>query len=191
MPSILVITFILSPVQSSFEAANLGQMGKKSKKFGTASASAVTGQLIADPGPSKKGLISDTTCLGLGNTTWQSTYNLVEAKEPQETSVEAIAGSNRKSKATLKDLADSYLHRIAAREQIIPYTDVVRWAIEEIPITDRTFCTVDGRIFGSFQPNDFRQMYHLPEPENKYNKAFLEKFLDENENESAPIREWR
>jgi len=151
----------------------------------------VTGQQATDPGPSKKGLISDTTCLGLGNTTWQNIYNLVEAEEPQQTSVQASVGSSRKSDATLKDLADSYLHRIAAREQILPYTDVVRWAIEAIPITDRTFCTVDGRIFGSFQPNDFRQMYHLPEPEKKYNKAFLEKFRDENEIESAPIREWR
>lgn len=34
-------------------------------------------------------------------------------------------------------------------------------------------------------------MYHLPKPEKKYNKAFLEKFRDENETELAPIWEWR
>lgn len=62
---------------------------------------------------------------------------------------------------------------------------------DEIPITNRTFCIIDGRVFGSFQPNDFRKMYHLPELEKKYNKAFLEKFRDENETESAPIWEWR
>ena len=89
----------------------------------------VTRQHTTDPGPSKKGLISDTTCLGLGSTTWQNIYNLVEAEEPQQTSVRATAGSRRKSDATLKDLAYSYLHRIAAREQILPYTDVVRWEI--------------------------------------------------------------
>ena len=131
-------------------------MGKKSKKSGMPSAPMVIGQHATDPGPSKKGLISDTTCLGLGNTTWQSIYNLVEAEDPQQTSVQASAGSSQKSDATLKDLADSYLHRIAAQEQILSYTDVVRWEIEEIPITDRTFCTIDGRIFGSFQPIDFR-----------------------------------
>ena len=147
-------------------------MGKKSKKSGTFSASAVIGQHTADPGPSKKGLISDTTCLGLGNTTWQSIYNLVEAKEPQLTSVQAAADPTRKSDATLKDLADSYLHQIAAREQILPYTDVVRWAVEEIPITNRTFCTIDERVFDSFQPNDLRQMSHFPKLEKKYNKAF-------------------
>jgi len=116
---------------------------------------------------------------------------LIEAEEPKVTAVQATADSTRKSDATLKDLADSFLHRIAAREQILPYTDVVRWEIEEIPITNRTFCTIDGRIFGSFQPDNLRQMYHLPIPEKKYNKAFLEKFSKENEIESEPIREWR
>jgi hypothetical protein len=56
---------------------------------------------------------------------------------------------------------------------------------------DRTFSTRDGRIFGSFKADDLRQMYHLPEPEKKYNKAFLEKFRNENEVESEPIRDWR
>lgn len=151
-------------------------MGKKSKKTTIASTSPATGQIIADPGTKKKGLISDTTCLGLGKNTWQRTYNLIEAEEPQKTVVQASADSTQKSDATLKDLANSFLHRIAAREQILPYMDVVRWEIEEIPITDRTFSTKDGIIFGSFQFDDLRQMYHLPVPEKKYNMAFLEKF---------------
>jgi len=166
-------------------------MGKKSKKTANASASPVIEQAITDQGNKKKGLISDTTCSGLGKTSWQSTYNLIEAEEPEVTTVEATVDTTQKTEGTLKDLADSFLHRIAAREQILPYTDVVRWAIEELPITDRTFCTRDGRVFGSFQANDLRQMYHLPEPEKKYNKAFLEKFRNENETESEPIRNWR
>ena len=162
-------------------------MGKKSKKTTVASATPATGQAVADPTNKKKGLISDTTCLGLVRTTWQGTYNLIEAEEPAATMVQSTVDLTRKSDGTLKDLAESFLHRIAAREQILPYTDVVRWTIEEIPIIDRTFCTRDGRIFGSFQANDLRQMYHLPEPEKKYNKAFLEKFRNENETESEPI----
>ncbi len=156
-----------------------------------ASASPATGQLIVDLGTKKKGLISDTTCLGLARTTWQGTYNLIEAEGPMMTVVQASADSTRKSDANLKDLANSFLHRIAAREQILPYTDVVRWAIQEILITDRTFSTKDGRIFGSFQAEDLRQMYHLPVPEKKYNTAFLEKFRAQNETESEPIRDWR
>ena len=179
------------PVQNSSKADNSRKMGKKSKKTTVASAAPATGQAIGDPTNKKKGLISDTTCSGLGKTTWQSTYNLIEAEEPEVTTVQATEDATWKSDGTLKDLTDSFLHRIAAWEQILPYTDVVRWAIEEIPITHRSFCTRDGRIFGSFQANDLRQMYHLPMPEKKYNKAFLEKFRNENETESEPIRDWR
>lgn len=166
-------------------------MGKKSKRSAAVAALAVTVQSTIDPGPSKKGLISDTTCLSLENTSWQSIYNLIEAEELETISVQAIANSTRKSEASLKDLAHSHLHQIAAREKILPYTDVVRWAVEEILVLNRTFCTVDGRAFGSFQPDDLRKMYHLPEPQKKYNKSFLEKFASENETELAPIREWR
>ena len=178
-------------VQDSSKTTESSRMGKKSKKTAIAPTSPATGQPIADQGTKEKGLISDTTCLGLNRTTWQSTYNLIEAEEPKVIVVQATADSTWKSDGTLKDLADYFLHRIAAREQILPYTDVVRWAIEEIPITNRTLCTIDGRIFGSFQPESLRQMYHLPTPEKTYNKEYLEKFARENEIESKPIRDWR
>ena len=97
-------------------------MGKKSKKTTGASATPAAGQAVVDK---KKGLISDTTCTGLVRVTWQGTYNLIEAEEPARTIVEATVDPTRKSESTLKDLADSFLHRIAAREQILPYTDVV------------------------------------------------------------------
>ena len=97
-------------------------MGKKSKKNVGASNPPVAGQAAAN---SKKGLISDTTCTGLTRVTWQGTYDLIEAEKPKQTIAEATADSLRKSDCTLKDLADSFLHRIAAREKILPYTDVV------------------------------------------------------------------
>lgn len=81
-------------------------MGKKSKK---STASPTTKQ----PKQSKKGLISYTTCLGLGNTSWEGIYDLIEAKEPEKLSEEATADSTNKSEGTLKELACSYLHRIA------------------------------------------------------------------------------
>lgn len=47
-------------MQSFFELMNLENMGKKSKK-------AKATPVAKEPKPSKKGLILDTTCLGLGN----------------------------------------------------------------------------------------------------------------------------
>ena len=107
-------------------------MGKKFKKMAGSTTTPASGQAAA---PSRKGLISDTTCTGLTGTTWQGTYNLLEGEQPEATVTEASVDELRKSEATLKDLADSFLHIIAAREQVLPYTDVVRWAIEEIPLT--------------------------------------------------------
>jgi len=70
-------------------------MGRKSKKSTATPA-------IKQLEQSKKGLISDTTCLGLGNTSWKSIYNLIEAEEPRELSEEATTNSNNKSEGTLK-----------------------------------------------------------------------------------------
>jgi len=77
----LCITFFSSLVQNSAKIRNLKQMGKKST---AASAPIATVKPAKDLGPSKKGLTSDTTCLGLGNTSWESIYNLIEAEEPKE-----------------------------------------------------------------------------------------------------------
>lgn len=94
-------------------------MGKKSKK------SAIVAPLVKDLGPRKKGLILDMTCLGLGNTIWESVYNLIEAEEPGELLEEATTDSTNKSEGTLKELACLFLHRITKRAKILPY-DVVR-----------------------------------------------------------------
>jgi len=60
--------------------------------------------------------------------------------------------------------------------------------VEKIPASDRIFSIVDGRVFGSFKPEDLRQTYHLALPEKRYNKVFLEAFAKENDSESAPIK---
>lgn len=166
-------------------------MGKKSKKTTMPTASPAVGLAVADPTGKKKGLISDTTCLGLTRTTQHGTYNLIEAEGPMVTEVEILYDNTSKSDANLNNLADSFLHRIAAREQVLPYIDVIRWAIQELPIINRLFETADGRVFGYFRAEDLRLMYHLPQEEKKYNAAFLEKFRAENETESKPIQGWR
>ena len=55
-------------------------MGKRSKRATGSAVTPVAGQAAADK---KKGLISDTTCTGLNKTTWQGTYNLLEAEQPK------------------------------------------------------------------------------------------------------------
>ena len=145
---------------------NPEKMGKKSKK-------AKATPVAKEPKLSKKGLMLDTTCLGLGNASWESIYNLIEAEEPEELEEEATVDSTSKSEGTLKELAYSCLHKIVAWAKILPYTDVVRWVVKKIRTSDRTFSTADRRIFRSFKLEDLRKMYHLPPPKKHYNKAFL------------------
>lgn len=59
------------------ELMNLEKIGKKSKKANRT-------PLAKELGPSKKGLILDPTCLSLGNESWESIYNLIEAKKLEE-----------------------------------------------------------------------------------------------------------
>jgi len=114
----------------------------------------------------KKGLIRDTTCTGPSKTSWESIYNLLEAEDPEVIEEEkGTSDSSDKLENTLKDLACSFLHRIAAHPRILPYNDLVRWVIKSINITNREFLTADGRMFGSFKAEDIKNMYHLAEPE--------------------------
>ena len=74
--------------------------------------------------PAKLVLVTDTTCLGLGKTSWEGVYNLLEAEDPTIILEEELeADLDKKSESTLKELASSYLHRVAARANILPYND--------------------------------------------------------------------
>ena len=48
-----------------------------------------------------------------------------------------IVDGHISSDATLTELACSFLHRIAARPKILPYTDMVKWIIDDADISDR------------------------------------------------------
>ena len=65
---ILCITLVSFLTQNSAEITSSKIMGNKSKKSVVVVVPTAKMQPTSDPGPSKKGLISDTTCLGLGNT---------------------------------------------------------------------------------------------------------------------------
>lgn len=171
-------------MQNYSEPWNLEKRGKKVKK-------AKAPLIVKEPKPNKKGLILDTTCLSLGKESWESIYNLLEVEEPKELEEEATTDSTSKSENMLKELACSYLHRIAVRAKVLPYNDMGRWIIESIATTDKTFTTSEGKVFRSFREEDLRQMYHLPQPDKQYNKAFLEAFSKENDIEVDPIRQWR
>ena len=104
--------------------------------------------------------------------------------------VTATASSHGSSEAYIIELACSFLHQIAVRPKILPYTDMVKWVLDNADITNRQFKTQGQGLIGSFTPQDLSLMYHLPEPQATYNKQFMEKFAKENEDLEECTKDW-
>ena len=83
-------------------------------------------------------LYADTACnKDAGITTWEGMFSLLEEENPRVMDVGATAGSSNSSEASLTELDCSFLHRVAARPRILPYTDMVKWVLDSTDITDR------------------------------------------------------
>ena len=136
-------------------------------------------------------LYADTACnKDAGISTLEGMYKLLEDENPVVIKVAATAGSKDTSEATLRDLACSFLHRIAARPRILPYTDMVRWVLDSTDISDRQFRTPSEELIGSFTIEDLRLMYKLPEPQATFNRQFMEEFAKEHSNLAECTKEW-
>ena len=115
-------------------------------------------------------LYTDTACnKDVGISTWEGMYRLLEEEKPRIMKVTAVAGAPRSSEASLEDLACSFLHRIAARPKILPYTDMIKWIFDDAELKGRQFKVHGHGLVGSFAAQDLKLMYHLPEPQVTYN----------------------
>ena len=68
-------------------------------------------------------------------------YSLLEEENLRVMEVAAIAGSHGSSEASITELACSFLHRIVARPKILPYTDMVKWVLDNADIKNKQFKT--------------------------------------------------
>ena len=68
-------------------------------------------------------------------------YNLLEEENPRVMEVEATVGSHVSSEASITELACLFLHRIVERPKILPYTDMVKWILDNVDIRNRQFKT--------------------------------------------------
>jgi len=127
-------------------------MGKKSK----AQSSEVKGMAP---------LYTDTACnRDAGISTWEGMYRLLEEENPRIMKVVTGSDSQGSSEASLEELACSFLHRIAARPKILPYTDMIKWILDNAEMKDKKFKIQGQELIGSFAAQDLKLMYHLPEP---------------------------
>lgn len=91
------------------------------------------------------------------------------------------------SNSSYPKVACFVLHNIATMPKLLPYTDMVKWVIENVNIEDREFVTSRKMVIDTFKPEDIKRMYHLPQPHKVYDKAFV----DENEEPCEFIKQWR
>lgn len=94
-------------------------------------------------------LFMDTTCNREGGTsTWEAVYNILEEEKPRIPETKITVDGHDSSDASMLETTCSFLHRIATRSKIIPYTDMVKWVIDEADISDREFMTRSQEIMG-------------------------------------------
>jgi hypothetical protein len=60
-----------------------------------------------------------------------------------------------------KMVAQSELHKIAMRPRLLPYNDMIGWALENVDIPTRTIFNSQKVAVGSFQPEHLQVMYKL------------------------------
>jgi len=83
-------------------------------------------------------LYTDTTCnRDAWISTWEGMYRLLEEENPKVMKVTDIADSQGSSEASLEELGCSFLHQIAARPKILPYTDMIKWILDSAEMKNR------------------------------------------------------
>ena len=73
-----------------------------------------------------------------GAIAWEVIYNSLE-DERNIIVTKAMDESIKPLGLQFKDVVYSFLHIIGAREKILPYTDIIRWVVENLNIGDRKF----------------------------------------------------
>jgi hypothetical protein len=78
-----------------------------------------------------------------------------------------------------KIVVQSGMHRVAARPQLLPYYDMVRWALDHVDISTRTIMNEQRVTIRTFRPEHLQTMYKLPTTSDyTYGVEFLNEFKE-------------
>jgi hypothetical protein len=76
-----------------------------------------------------------------------------------------------------KIVSQSELHKIAMRPRILPYNDMIDWALENVDLSTKTIFNSQKVVVGSFRPEHLHVIYQLSlAPNFIYNANFLMDF---------------
>jgi hypothetical protein len=76
-----------------------------------------------------------------------------------------------------KIIVQAEMHIVAVRPCLLPYYDMIRWALDHEEIPTRTIISEQGVTIGTFRPESLQVMYKLPPTSDfSYNASFLDGF---------------
>jgi len=76
-----------------------------------------------------------------------------------------------------KIVVQAEMHKITVRPRLLPYYDMIRWALDHVDIPTRTIISEQKVTIGTFRPEHLQVMYQFsPTPNFSHNAKFLEGF---------------
>jgi hypothetical protein len=82
-----------------------------------------------------------------------------------------------KTGTKLRVIAEAELHKIATRPKLMPYNDMINWALVNTDVQTRSIINHQKVVIGSFRPEHIQVMYNLsPVSKYIYNATFVEEF---------------
>jgi hypothetical protein len=106
-------------------------------------------------------VLSDTTPRAIDSVkSWTQVFEILEHEVincPEDSGDEV----DDTHEAKLRYIAQSELHKIVARPRLMPYNDMISWALENVDVQTRSIFNSQKVVVGSFRPEHIQVMYKL------------------------------
>jgi hypothetical protein len=134
---------------------------------------------VAAQGPDN---VSDTSPRTSGSvSTWSSISNilqsgLVNCSDSDDDNLDVVKDDMN---TKYKTIVQSGMHLVATRPRLLPYYDMIRWALDHVDLPTRTIVNDRQAMIGTFRPEHIQSMYKLPANfEYTYGQEFLAEFKE-------------
>ena len=117
---------------------------------------------VAAQGPEN---VSDTSPRMSGSvSTWSSISNILQSKlvncsDSDDDNLDIVKDDMN---TRYKTIVQSGMHLVATRPRLLPYYNMIRWALDHIDLSSRTIVNDRQAMVGTFRPEHIQSMYKLP-----------------------------
>jgi hypothetical protein len=115
-------------------------------------------------------IISDTSPRSINTVkTWTQVSDVLQ-RELINCSDDSSGNEKEDISIKYKVVTQSEIHKIAARPRLLPYCDMIKWALDHVDIPTRTIFNEQKVAVGTFRPEHIWEMYKLsPTPRFTHN----------------------